>query len=145
MPWQGKGISRLESSFGQNAREIIPALTGHCEGHCKGLGEEGAACLEVLAFLMAGGQREMMWLPLTRAHSTWRNLLSEDTGQGGHECWPVINCLQPYSTQNEHVQGKQGYSCQSYELLVGYRCDDLILIYDLAETGQDKSISGRKG
>lgn len=145
MPWQGKGISRLESSFGQKAREIIPALTGRCEGRCKGLGEEGTACLEILAFLMAGGQRGMMRLPLTRAHSTWRNLLSEDIGQEGHECWPVSNCLQPYNTQNEHVQGKQGYFCQSYELFVAYGCDDLILIYDLSEIEPDKSMSGRKG
>lgn len=26
----------------------MPALTGHCEGHCKGLGEEGTACLKII-------------------------------------------------------------------------------------------------
>lgn len=53
--------------------------------------------------------------------------------------------LQPYSTQNEHVQRKHGYSCQLHELFISYGCDDLVLIHNLAETGQDKSMSGRKG
>lgn len=47
VPWQEKGISRLERSFGQRGREIVPALSGHCKGHCKGLGEEGTAYLEI--------------------------------------------------------------------------------------------------
>lgn len=105
----------------------------------------GEGCLPENTALMAERQRGMMWLALNRVHRAWRSLFSWQRTLGRKWTW-MLACRQMLATSQYTVWTCTGKTRMFLPTIrISYGCDDLVLIHDVAETGQDKSISGRKG
>lgn len=147
--WRERGISRLErSGGGWRITYMVPALTGCCkEGHCKGLEEGGATSLEIWLLWWQEDEGEQCGWQWTDSRQDLEEFvgLAENIVKrlpmkavwSSSACNPTVRRISTY-------RENKWYSSCPYELFISNECDDLVWIHGLPETGQDKSMSGRK-